>query len=279
MLPILGPITPYRRLCGATFLVIALVLAPNLHFVISLAVSPAVARLSIWASLGLYVIVIAVPALRRVTNGTSVAALVLAILLVALVNIFANRVKEIAAASIGFYDEQLPWLKTQPAQPTWTYRNPFGGYTLQIPHAWEQNSGPIAGTTELILRRGQQARIAARLRPTCDVSDNPLAVTVVDMLGKGQRIVHNCGDSHGVEACLLASDGVHASPATPVRWEWLARRTGTSAQIRLSFELFDEDARGDALSIIASANAAPASYNASACPNPSEWAETFHPGS
>jgi hypothetical protein len=256
-------------------LVIALVVAPNLHFAMSLAVSPAAARLSIWACLLLYLIFISVPALRRVTNGASIIALVVALVLVALVNVLAKPVKRMAAAAIGFYDEQLPWLKAQPAQSTWTYRNPFGGYTLQIPQAWTQSSGPIAGTTELILRRGERTVMAARLRPSCDVSDEPMAVTVAQMLSEGQSVRRYCGHTQGLEACLLAREGAAASPKTPVRWEWLGRRNGTDTQIRLMFEIFDEDARGDALSIIASAKASSTPYNATACPNASEWAEPF----
>ena len=93
VLPVVGPITPYRRLCGSAFLVVAAVLAPNVHFAVSLLLSPDAARISTWALFGLYLLLILLPAVRRVSHATSLIALIVACSLVALAMGFTKQMQ------------------------------------------------------------------------------------------------------------------------------------------------------------------------------------------
>lgn len=280
MLPsIFGQITPYRRLCGSIFVFIAAALAPNVHYALTLALSSHAAQLSIWGMVALYLMIIAPPPLRQVTSTASIIALVVALILVATEMALERQVKQALATLIGFYGDTVPWPQAAPAEAAQAYRNPFGGYTLRIPKAWEQLPGPIEGTHEFVLRAPGNGAVAARLRPTCDLTEDPMPMTVEGMLGGTSSLKRSCDRWRGLESCLLERDAdTRGSLATPLRWEWLGRDPSSKSQIRLMFEVYDERARADVLTIINSARPVEAPFEASACPNPVEWAEAFPNG-
>jgi hypothetical protein len=271
--PVLGSITPYRRLCGAIFMSIAAVVAPNLYFVMTLLFSSRVAGLSIWAVLALYFAIILIPAVRRVSPMGSFVALGATGVLITLSTINAAQIKHVLAVSVGFYDDLLPWVAA-PTQATGTEcRNEFAGFSLRVPQNWTQRNGPLAGTIELTLVAPDTGRTKIRLRPTCDRTEAPLAVTVVELPRDRSDLQRKCGRWQGLDSCLL-DYGVNPSAAgSPEHWEWLAHDTARGVNVRLMIDLFDSAHLSDVLPIIQSVRPASKDFSATGCPNPSEWTD------
>jgi hypothetical protein len=270
VLPIQGPITPYRRVCGAIFIFIAAALAPNVHFAVKLATSPRAAGWTIWGMLALYVLVILVPGLRQVGHLASMVTLVIALVLTSLAMACSQPVKQLIATATGFYADAMPWQGVRAQGPTWTYRNPFAGYRLQVPRTWVSTPGPIEGTSELSRQPAANSGVVGRLRPSCDLLDEPLPMTVEPLVEESAQARRHCSRWQGLEACLVERSGAPSSPDV-VRWQWLGRERGRGVVIRLLFDLRGEDARNEALAIINSLDVA--ALEASACPNPMQWAE------
>ena len=132
------------------------------------------------------------------------------------------------------------------------YQDPIGKYALKVPSQWTQLPGPIPGTSELVLHDADGTTPAARLRPTCDYVDVPLAVTVGDRLRDEPHLQHRCGGWQGMDTCLLEERSTATAAAAPLQWEWLAHDTAHGLNIRLMFELFDHTQKAEALAIIRS---------------------------
>jgi hypothetical protein len=242
--PVLGPITPHKRILGCAFILMAVIVAPCVHFALVLRYSARAADASILALLIAYVGVIYVPRLQRVTELTSYIALGVTVVLSVLFLAFAPQLKAAIAVGLGFYDDRLPWSDASVPQEVTEYRDPIGNFVLKIPMSWKAQPGAIPGMTEFVLPGPDATKPVARLRQTCDFEDVPLAVKVTELVPNHPNLKRSCGRWQGMDACLLEERD------STLTWDWVARDSAHGLNIRLTFEPLAEAQKADALAII-----------------------------
>ena len=248
-------------------------MTPGVHFALVLLHEPKLAAASIWVLLGVYIGAMFVPAARRISRESSLVALVASLTLAMLAMLFANELKRGVALAVGFYVHRVPWKGARLHGSTASYRNTFAEYTLRVPVTWQERRGPIPDTTEFVLPHVGSTALAARLRPSCDLSHAPLAVTVAELLRTHTHLNYRCGHSNGVEACLLDYGPGSSDAGAATRWEWLGRDGEHDINIRLTFDLWDTRSVPEALAIIDSVHPASVEDSPVPCPNPREWSD------
>lgn len=263
-------ITPYRRLCGTVLLVVAAVLGPNLQFATAIATSPRVGGLARWVLVGISAAFLMLPALRRISERASWLVLLLSVSSIAGAYVFDARIKEALARAAGMFDARAPWADARLSASANPFVHPLAGYTLRTPRAWEHTPGPMHGTSEFVVR--QESRLGAILRPSCEVSEEPLAVTVRKLEEQWPALRRACSHFGGLDACLLR----RPLPAgNGELWDWIAHVPDTARSIRLQFLIYERSAEHDAYAIIGSAEPAPSAFRGLPCPTPLEWATPF----
>lgn len=263
-------VTPYRRVCGVALLLIVSVLGPNLHFFVGTAVSEPVALAALCGLYALFAGFALLPVVRHVSERASFIALFAVGALIAAAYGLDGSIKEALARGAGMFDDPAPWSRASTPQSAQPFVHPMAGYTIRVSSAWKQTPGPMTGTNEFALQR--EGTTLAMLRPSCDVDETPLAVTVRGLQAQWPDLRRTCSRWRGLEACLLRRD----LPEPKAEWwNWIARRPGSSRAIRLEFFVYAPRAESDVYATINSVEPAAMDFTGPSCPTPLEWATPF----
>jgi hypothetical protein len=270
LLPMMGPVTPYSRVCGAAVLVTTVVVAPNVEFAATLAWSQSVGKFAVYFTFALLVATMLLGRTRKVSPWAANACL-----LVALVALFGNYAyaSEIQTAivhGVGVFDG-VPPSPQQPSRSPASFQH-SAGYRVDVPDSWVRKDNLDLKLTEFSLRDG--AGIEAEFRPHCDALESSIAKQVFDALKADAPTTHRCYRWHELEACLMKRPQIFGQ-ARGQRWEWLGRHDGATHAVRLIFLLHRPTrlVQEDVLRIIASTTAEEPSTPHPMCATPLEWAE------
>jgi hypothetical protein len=264
---VLDLITPYRRVCGALLLLIIALVAPNLRFVTAVLGSQQASVAAPLVVFALYVLIVFLPPVRRVTLFASWVVLVVVGLAICVGLGFDAEIKRVLADTAGVYEDEPVWRDVAFPGATSAYQHPLAGYTLRAPDTWQLTSGPTDTDKQFI--RSQGAKRAAILRPSCDVNDQPLAVTVQRLQERWPEARRVCSHTRGLHACLLRRPLRDGSGEA---WEWIAQKPGSRRSMWLQFLMYDALANKEAFAIIDSARPVPDNAPSLPCPVPAEWA-------
>ncbi|MDB4986424.1 MAG: hypothetical protein JWN04_1602 [Myxococcaceae bacterium] len=266
-------LTPYRRVCGAMLLVLVSVVGPNVGFAASIALSPTSAGFVYWALYGACAAIALLPAVRRVSEGTSWLFLVGSVVVIIAGYSFDSNVKEELARAAGMFDAPAAWRDAPSEVSSLVYEHPSAHYTMRIPSDWEQEAGPMRNLHQFVRHRGDT--VTTILRPSCEVDDEPLSVTVRKLEQQWPELRRTCSHWHGLNCCLLQRP---SNKPGEVMWLWLARAPGSTRSISLLFLIDDIDnarVTQDLYAILNSVKPAPSESAGMPCPVPLEWATPF----
>jgi hypothetical protein len=261
----IGVITPYRRVCGSALLLLVSVVLPNVAFAAGI-VSAEAGTVTPWIVLACFVAFAMLPPVRRVSERASWLVLASTALAIALGYGFEVQIKESLAQAAGMFDAPPVWRDAPAAGRPFTH--PMAGYTTRVPAAWKQEEGPMKSLYQFVRREG--STVAALLRPSCDVGEEPLAVTVRKLEAQWPDMRRTCSHWHGLDCCLLRWQRPHGE-----EWIWFARARDATRSIRMEFQIDDSRLEREAYAIINAVKPAPASFVGSPCPVPVEWASGF----
>lgn len=263
-------VTPYRRVCGATLLLLIAVVAPNLHFFVAIAVSHDKAQAAVWIAFALYAALVWLPAVRGVSERTSFVALLFVGVVIALCYTFDASLKQALARAAGLFDDPAPWDGVAFSDDTREFVHPIGKYRLRVPGTWELSEGPMKGAAQISLRI--DGKLAAILRPSCDLTPAALGVTVRQLEEQWPELHRSCSQWRSLEACLLRRP---LRGAKHEHWIWIARKPGALRSVHLEFLVYDPRAARDIYAILGSVQPPSSDVPGPACPVPLEWATPF----
>lgn len=270
MSSVLDLVTPYRRVCGAILLLLVSVVGPNLRFMTAVADIDAGRIVVPLVLLVVYALLVLLPPVRRVSLTTSWIVLVAVGVAISVGLGFDDEIKRSLAYGVGMFGDAPPWRDPAYQGKTRPFEHPLARYTLRVPDTWQLTPGPMAGTPELIKR--ERTKESAVLRPSCEVSGRPLAVTVQRLREQSTAWLRVCTRWRGLDACLLKRV---VGEGKVQEWEWIGQKPGSSRSIRLQFFLFDKGSEDEINAIIRSVEPAPPGVGSLPCPVPLEWATAF----
>ncbi|MDB4985024.1 MAG: hypothetical protein JWN04_202 [Myxococcaceae bacterium] len=267
------PVNPYWRVCGSVLLLLVAVVGPNVGFTASIALAPASASLVYWGLYGACAALALLPSIRRVSEGTSWVCLASSLALIVVGYSFDASIKEALARAAGMFDAQAAWRDASPGASSRAYTQPWAHYTMRIPEDWQQEDGPMRDLHQFVRYRADTA--TARLRPSCEVGEEPLSVTVRKLEAQWPELRRACSHWHGLDCCLLQRP---SSKPREEMWLWLARAPGSTRSISLLFLIEQaESARvePEVYAMLSSVKPAPPETASMPCPEPLEWATPF----
>lgn len=258
-----SPLSLRLRACFCVALVYVPGVWPVQRFALTVAFSERVALMSF----GLLAVLLAVTwrwaPVGRWSERSSRLWLVSASLLGALGFAVRAPLQAAVAGPAGMFDGPVPWHGIEPADGA-EFTHPFAGYSLRTPPDWSLREGPVGGTHELVLESGGET--LAVLRPSCEVTDTPLAVRAFEVQQLDTGTKRQCGTWQEGRACLLTEPhGDHGEA-----WYFLA--PGPTRFSALRFILEDANARQPALAVIQSLRLEPEGFEGPPCPIPTAWA-------
>lgn len=254
----------------AILLLLVAAVVPNLHYFVAIASSAGAARAAVWIAFAVYAGLAWLPAVRRVSERTSFVVLLCVGFSLALSYGFDARLKQALARAAGMFDGAAPWDSVPFSDDTQEFVHPIAGYRLRVPQTWQLSQGPMSSASQFSLRL--DGKLAAILRPSCDLSEAALGVTVRQLEVQWPGLRRSCSRWRSLEACLLRRA---TSDANYEHWSWIGRRPGAKRSVRLDFLVYDSRAARDIYAVIGSVQPAPGDGSGLACPVPLEWATPF----
>jgi hypothetical protein len=270
LLPILGPITPYKRVCGAAVLLTIAIIAPYAKFVATLIWSHTAGNVAVYLSFA--VLVTAMLSVRSQNISATAETAWLLFVAVFLVTNYAigSQIRNAIAEAAGVFNGTSPGPQ-EPLLGSLRFHH-AAGYRVDVPEDWTRRDHVDTNLTDFSLRNS--GGVAAEFRPHCDLLASSVVAEVFQALEADGRVSHTCYRWHGFEACLMKRPQILGQQSGQ-RWEWLGKHAGAAHAVRLIFLLYQPtlSLQDQVLRIFASTAAEDPTTPNPMCATPLEWAE------